>query len=68
MRKSHAILDAIKNFQKEGLFIGQKFLRMDDQKPGLLRKQHVAKGEELEQKVNTFKICVKLWGALKKLM
>ena len=34
---------------------------MEDQKPELVRKQDVVKGEGLESKVNVFKICVKLW-------
>ena len=53
--------DAIINVQKVQLFIGQKYLRMEDQKLGLVRKQDVAKGEELKPKVSAFKICVKLW-------
>ena len=36
---------------------------MEDQKLGLglVRKQDVAKGGELEPKVNVLKICLKLW-------
>ena len=41
---------------KEGLFMEQKYLRMEDQKFGLVRKQHVAKGRRLEPKVNVVKI------------
>ena len=42
--------------------MGQKYLKMEDQKqPGLVRKEDVAKGEGLEPKVNVFKIFVKLW-------
>ena len=40
--------------------MGQKYLRMKDEKPGLVRKQD-AKGEGLEPKVNVFKISVELW-------
>ena len=35
IRKSRQY-DAIRNFQKQGLFIGQKYLRMEDQKSGAL--------------------------------
>ena len=52
--------EVIRNFQKVGLFMGQKYLIMVGQKPGLVRKQDVAKRGELEPKVNVFKICVKL--------
>ena len=41
--------------------MGEKYLRMKDQKPGLVRKQYVAKGEGLKPKVNVFIICVKFW-------
>ena len=41
--------------------MGQKYLKMEDQKqPGLVRKEDVGKGEGLEPKVNVFKIFVKL--------
>ena len=36
---------------KEGLFMGQKYLNMEDQKFGLMRKQHVAKGKDWNQKL-----------------
>ena len=50
-------LGVIRNFKKEELFTGL----MEDQKPGLVRQQEVAKEGRLEPKVNVFKICVKLW-------
>ena len=53
--------------------MGQKYLKMEDQKlgPGLVRKQEdVAKGGRLEPKVNVFKISAKFYcgGAVKKLI
>ena len=41
--------------------MGQKYLRMKEQKPRWVRKQDVAKGGGLEPKVNVFNIDVKLW-------
>ena len=41
--------------------MGQKDLRMEDQMSGFVRKQDVAKGGELEPKVNVFKLRVKSW-------
>ena len=43
----------IRNFQKEGLFIGQNILewKIRNLGPGLVRKQDVAKGEDLNQKL-----------------
>ena len=35
--------------------MGLKYLRREDQKPGLMRKQDVAEGGGLESKVNVFK-------------
>ena len=55
--------DLIINVEKQGLFMGQKYLRMEDQKPGprLVGKQGVAKEGGLKPKVNVFKIGIKLW-------
>ena len=57
---NHMQYGVIINFQKEGLFMGQKYLRMEDQKPEawLVRKQDVAKEGGLKPKINVFKICV----------
>ena len=49
--------DVIRNFQKKGLFMGQKHRRMEKIRrlePELVRKQNVAK-EGLEPKINVFK-------------
>ena len=60
---NHMQYDIIRNFQKEKLFMGQKCLGMKIRslERRLVRKQDVAKGEELEPKPNVFKICDKLW-------
>ena len=54
---NHMQFDVIKIFQKKEFFMGQKYLRMKDQKPGawIVRKQDGSKGEGLEPKVNVFK-------------
>ena len=48
--------DVIRNFQKEKLFMGQRYRRMKDQKPGhgLVRNQDFAKGGGLERKNKKF--------------
>ena len=51
--------DHIINFEKQGLFMEQKHLRMEDQKP-IEDKQYVAKEGGLEPKVNVFKLGTKL--------
>ena len=60
--------DVIRNFQKERLFWGRKYLRMEDQKPGLVRKQDFAKRGETEAKVIFSKHFLTYGGAVKKLM
>ena len=40
------LYDVIRNFQKEIVLMGQNYLRMENQKPGLVRKQDVARREE----------------------
>ena len=48
---NHMQYDVIRKFYREGLLMGQKYLRIEDQKidgPGLVRKQDVAKGGGLE--------------------
>ena len=60
--------DIIINFQKEGLFEGQKCFRMEIKslEPGLVCKQAVAK--EGGPKVHVFERCVKLRRRVNKLM
>ena len=50
--------------------MGQKYLKIENQKPGLLRKQDVAKDGGLEPNVNILKLHVKFYcgGGMKKLM
>ena len=47
--------------------MGQKYLEMEDQKPGLVLKKDVAKVGGLEPKINVFKISLKFFcgGAVK---
>ena len=48
--------------------MGQKYLKIEDQMPGLVREQDVAKRGGLEPKANVFKTCFKFYcrGAVKK--